>query len=399
MADSNEVYSNETVIRQPSRNLTTMELIVMHNVEQKILNMNHYGPVTSDTIFITIQVHTRIDYLRYLIDSFRKAKDIEKTLLIFSHDVFEADINKLVQSIEFAMVLQIFYPYSIQLHPFEFPGTDPRDCPRDISKEKGKEMNCLNADYVDSYGHYREAKFTQMKHHWWWKLNRIFDELRVTKSLKNFNLLLIEEDHYVAPDFLRVYKQIQRLLSLECPKCNVIALGTYSEHLNTYTYNKIDIGPWTTNIHNMGMSFNKTTWLKIRSCAEHFCTYDEYNYDFSLQNINLNCLKDKLFTALSRGPRIYHVGECGMHHVHASCDIKSTINRINLELMQAQKDRILYPEDLEIGDINLMHPASLLINNGGWADKRDQCLCLEMTANERNEECNKLFPMVIKSND
>ena len=43
-------------------------------------------------------------------------------------------------------------------------------------------MGCTNAKWPDLYGHYREAKFTQTKHHWWWKSNRIFNELRVTKN-------------------------------------------------------------------------------------------------------------------------------------------------------------------------------------------------------------------------
>jgi hypothetical protein len=49
---------------------------------------------------------------------------------------------------------------------------------------RAKMMKCLNADWPDVYGHYREAKFTQIKHHWWWKANRVFDQLKVTR---NFN--------------------------------------------------------------------------------------------------------------------------------------------------------------------------------------------------------------------
>ena len=30
--------------------------------------------------------------------------------------------------------LQIFYPYSIQLYPNEFPGQDPKDCPKTVEK-------------------------------------------------------------------------------------------------------------------------------------------------------------------------------------------------------------------------------------------------------------------------
>ena len=31
-------------------------------------------------------------------------------------------------------VLQIFYPYPIQIYPNEFPGEDPNDCPRNMKK-------------------------------------------------------------------------------------------------------------------------------------------------------------------------------------------------------------------------------------------------------------------------
>ena len=47
---------------------------------------------------------------------------------------------------------------------------------------RAQRLKCANADWPDRYGHYREAKFTQTKHHWWWKANRIFDQLRVTRN-------------------------------------------------------------------------------------------------------------------------------------------------------------------------------------------------------------------------
>ena len=35
------------------------------------------------------------------------------------------------------------------------------------------ELKCLNADMPDKYGHYREAKFSQIKHHWFWKVSTL----------------------------------------------------------------------------------------------------------------------------------------------------------------------------------------------------------------------------------
>lgn len=53
------------------------------------------------------QVHDRIEYLRYLISSLEKAIGIENALLIFSHDVRDNEINKLVQSVRFCRVMQV----------------------------------------------------------------------------------------------------------------------------------------------------------------------------------------------------------------------------------------------------------------------------------------------------
>jgi len=72
---------------------------------------------------------------------------------------------------------------------------------------------------------------------------------------------------------------------------------------------KAEASPWITSEHNMGMAFNRGTWNEIKSCAKYFCDYDDYNYDWSLQNINHKCLKEKLYAMVVRGPRIFHIGE------------------------------------------------------------------------------------------
>ena len=151
---------------QNSQNISIRQTIDSLNDEQTILNEEMYGAIANDSIVLVVQVHKRTTYLRHLISSLSKAKDISKTLLIFSHDVYDEEINELILSISFCKVMQIFYPYSIQTHPNEFPGTDPKDCRRDVGKERALESKCINAHYPDFYGHYREAVFTQMKHHW-----------------------------------------------------------------------------------------------------------------------------------------------------------------------------------------------------------------------------------------
>lgn len=93
-------------------------------------------------------------------------------------------------------------------------------------------MGCTNAEHPDLYGHYREAKFTQTKHHWWWKANRVFDQLTVTRNHTGM-VLFLEEDHYVVEDFIHVLRLMERTCKHSCERCNVLSLGTY---LKTYNY-------------------------------------------------------------------------------------------------------------------------------------------------------------------
>ena len=37
--------------------------------------------------------------------------------------------------------------------------------------------------------------------------------------------------------------------------------------------------------------------------------YDDYNWDWSLQHVSLNCMKEKMQVMLSKGPRVFHIGE------------------------------------------------------------------------------------------
>nr|XP_046489516.1 alpha-1,6-mannosyl-glycoprotein 2-beta-N-acetylglucosaminyltransferase isoform X4 [Neodiprion pinetum] len=365
-----------------SGNLTISELrrqVEKANLEQRVFNEEAFGPLASDAPVIVIQVHARLTYLRHLIVSLAQAKGIEQTLLIFSHDVWDPDINFLVQSVDFCRVMQIFYPYSIQTHPHTFPGEDPNDCPRNIKRESALVKKCINAEHPDLYGHYREAKFTQTKHHWWWKANRVFDQLTVTKNHVGM-VLFLEEDHYVAEDFLHVLRLMERTCKHSCERCNILSLGTYLKTYNYYAdnkkflgvngvlqkemlrglkrhngiiqggfstyqgaqlvqaaapawafqllpnlynhYQKAEVTPWISSKHNMGMAFNRITWNKLTDCASKFCSYDDYNWDWSLQHIAQGCIPSSqgsgglshiqsgLIAMVMKAPRIFHIGEC-----------------------------------------------------------------------------------------
>jgi len=421
------------------------------NTNQDINNSDLYGPVTNSTVILVVQVHNRYTYLRELINSLSLATDIQNTLLIFSHDVWDEQINSLVRSIDFTKTLQIFYPYSLQTHPNTFPGESPEDCPRDMSNKKPSTLKCTNSAWPDIYGHYREAKFTQTKHHWWWKANHIFYKLKVTRHFTG-SVVFLEEDHYVAEDFLHILAMMQYEQENNYSQVDILCLGTYLRKFNykanskqpglgpgllhlqglppfarslksltngNYQHRdslqtrhllwapsflnsllsmfhkelqfweggprysklqKAEVGQWISSKHNMGMVFTRVVWDKIRRCADLFCKYDDYNWDWSLQHISLNCIKEKLQVMMIKGPRVFHIGECGVHHKKSDCNSNLVMGKVKNILKTAKT--FLFPTRLSVGRAALKKKVKLKKGNGGWGDKRDHALCNNMTSME-----------------
>ncbi|XP_044257044.1 alpha-1,6-mannosyl-glycoprotein 2-beta-N-acetylglucosaminyltransferase isoform X4 [Tribolium madens] len=369
---ANSAYSKGTLnISDIKRN------IAQYNLQQTVYNEDIFGPLQNDSVVIVIQIHDRITYLRHLIVSLAQARGISQALLVFSHDFYDEEINSLVQSVDFCKVIQIFYPYSIQTHPHEFPGEDPNDCPRDIKREQALIQKCNNALYPDLYGHYREAKFTQTKHHWWWKANRVFNQLEITRNHTGL-VVFLEEDHYVAEDFIYILRLMEKTCKESCKHCNILSLGTYLKTFNYYgDAKKVEITPWISSKHNMGMAFNRSTWMDIVGCADYFCKYDDYNWDWSLQHISQNCLKHKFHAMVVRGPRVFHIGECGVHHKKNNCESTAVISKVQQVLNTAK--RHLYPNYLTLTYTTLLKKTKLRKGNGGWGDRRDHKLCMSMT--------------------
>lgn len=372
---SNGSHSTNSTIRE-SLNITDIRWQINRaNGEQQIWNLERFGPVTPDTVVFVVQVHTRLQYLATLIDSFRNTRGIEGALLIFSHDFVDPEINLTVQSIDFARVLQIFYPFSTQIHANSFPGQDPNDCPWDIKKEEASRKRCNNADHPDLYGHYREAKYTQIKHHWWWKINRVFEGLHALKNHTGL-VVFLEEDHFVVPDILHVLGLLEVERTKQCPQCNVLSLGTYQKTVNfAGDSGKAEIWPWIASKHNMGMVLNRNTWQEIRRCAEKFCSFDDYNWDWSLQHVSATCLSHRLTVAMVKAPRVFHIGECGVHHKDKNCSANLMLAKV-VKVLTSAKD-YLFPNKLSMVRTS-RRVGKVQKGNGGWGDIRDHWLCLHL---------------------
>jgi hypothetical protein len=73
------------------------------NQEQFMYNKNLFSFQTTRYILL-VQVHTRVIYLKKFIEMLQDVETINETLVIFSHDFINPDINTLVTNITFVPV-------------------------------------------------------------------------------------------------------------------------------------------------------------------------------------------------------------------------------------------------------------------------------------------------------
>lgn len=57
--------------------------------------------------------------------------------------------------------------------------------------------------------------------------------------------VFLEEDHYVAEDFLHLLALMQKRANELCTKCNILSLGTYLKTFNYYTYANVNKVKWS----------------------------------------------------------------------------------------------------------------------------------------------------------
>ncbi|CAJ0572501.1 unnamed protein product, partial [Mesorhabditis spiculigera] len=346
------------------------------NENFQVLNLDKFGPLEEVQYVIVVQVHDRAAYLKILIDTLRVATGIEKSLIIFSHDIALAEINQLIRGIEFARVLQIFYPYNTQLFPHVFPGQHPDDC-AEKWRAKGAASKCRNWQTPDKYGNYRVSKLTQIKHHWWWKMNYVFDGVVAPYKLDEKWVVLLEEDHYASPDFLHVLTYMAENRESLCPQCDILCLGIYIKNYQSAALQPEHLGaaPWYSSKYNMGMTIRKQLWDQMKNCSEIFCAWDDYNWDWSMLQVSVQCLPARWKVLYTKAPRVLHIGDCGVH-THR-CNTKKGVE-MAADYVQRHAEKF-FPTTMRVSDVSrrMLKPSKA---NGGWGDPRDHTLCRRNTS-------------------
>ncbi len=98
------------------------QYVQQKNSEQYMYNSNLFSSKTTRYILL-VQVHTRVVYLKKFIEMLQDVQTINQTLVIFSHDFIDPDINVLVTNITFVPVKNFSMRVTttrIFMNPFEY---------------------------------------------------------------------------------------------------------------------------------------------------------------------------------------------------------------------------------------------------------------------------------------
>jgi len=363
------------------------EIIKRENKAQYIRN-EHFLNSNERAVNLTVlfvQVNRRITYLKELIDSLKNVQGISNTtLIIFSHDYYDDELNKLVADIDFAPTMQIFYPYMLQVYFNKYPGPQWDDCnPDNMTKELAVLAGCANAKSYDSYGHYRSYKVVQIKLHWFWKLNFLFEQIRYLSD-KNFDVLLLEEDYFLMPDSLYL---IHKLKEKVRSPLDIISLGFFKKQKQETDYKGngrfFSRAVWHSGFHNTGMVINTAIWNALKGCAAIFCSYDDYNWDWTMQFVGQKCYPPGFNVIYLPASRVLHIGACGTHFKGKACDVSQKSRELN-EIIEAQNDFFFPSNPVQQTESKVV--IKLTKPNGGWPDPRDHQLCKSFLDNQNDTQ-------------
>ncbi|XP_041374176.1 alpha-1,6-mannosyl-glycoprotein 2-beta-N-acetylglucosaminyltransferase-like [Gigantopelta aegis] len=303
---------------------------------------------------------------------------INETLVIFSHDFYCQDVFDVIGKIDFCPYMQIFYPYAIQVYNSQFPGDDPKDCPRNLEKEEARRRKCNNAEYQDPYRHYREAQEAQVKHHWLWKVQFIFENCSLLRNFEGI-LFLVEDDFYLAEDTLYYLKKLERQGRIHCPECKMYIMGQTTD----YSQDEYQSGAakkdywWVGN--GLGMALRKYFWKLFKYCKKSFCFFDDCNWDSTLMVVTATCIPGGLKILKPLGSRVFHLGSCEGFHRHKAWKTTDVLNKV-LRTLNHNRN-YLFPEHVFVAsDFPVL--VKRTTPYGGWTDIRDHEMCLRIFNNQ-----------------
>eukprot|EP00026_Physarum_polycephalum_P007186 Phypoly_transcript_07243.p1 GENE.Phypoly_transcript_07243~~Phypoly_transcript_07243.p1 ORF type:complete len:494 (+),score=99.40 Phypoly_transcript_07243:183-1664(+) len=281
-------------------------------------NFNKYGAIRNEKKFtldkdfipIVIRVYNKHEYFGWALENYKKVQNINKTMMIISHDGIFPEMFKLVQSIDFCQVKQIIHPFSGHFLMNRFPGPD-KSIP----------------DHRDQYGNPRPFPHIALKHHFWWHLNYVWDQFLPDHP---GDMVFMEEDHVPTTDYYPTIKALRAIRNEKCSDCFNAKIHQHG-HSNPGIHDVY----LTHELGNVGMIFSRERWIQLRGAGKEFCTFDDYNWDWTMGH--LTAIKAIAPLSLTCAfPRAEHMGKCGTHESSGVCEItaedKQHFNEVNEKL-------------------------------------------------------------------
>lgn len=386
--DMEHLFRTSNVTTRKINKSEIESFIEANNRKETILNYEMYGPIKKNTVVLVVFVRETSLALRFMLLSLSQVKGIQDVLLIFSHLYYDDQANALIKTIDFCRVLQIYYPYSLQLHPDSFPGFTSGDCPYYVNLKLAEFMNCTGVQSYDIHGRYRNPHLSEKKHYWWWTANQVFENLTCTDG--HDGTFIFIDDYYFLIEDLIYMTVFMKNLSAKITRCDFLSLA--STHLVTRDkHDAVEVTTWDPVKHSGVLAFDLSVWNNIVSHYNHFCSIDDNSWAQSLSYVSMNRREGGMYRVMSTVfPRAIKLASCVSFDKLMDCTNDNLLSVDQILKLQNQIRTALFPPNLEISiEIELADEYmsfDYVESNGGWNDPRDHDLCKNITVNKIKKE-------------
>ena len=187
---------------------------------------------------VALYVHQRPHYFRQVVSALSQVEGISDVcVLIVSLDSVDQGMIEIALGIDFAPVKMLFHP--------------------------------VRADLVEL------QPVVAIKEHWIWLQDEIWTRMSATRRRQG-HVALLEEDHIVTPDYLKVLTELISLRERECKGCWGVTVRWACMHDNDQDHTKLCRSH---SVINTGIAFDRSTYEAIKS--SDFASFGD-GWDWSL---------------------------------------------------------------------------------------------------------------------
>lgn len=274
-------------------NLETLELLAYRFNQLPPLNAKKFT-LEEGHIPIVMLVHSRVLYFQHTVEQYRQVKNINKTVMVISHDGIFPEVLDLVLGIDFCQVKQLVFPYHL------------------------KWMKKLGVLPLVGYQVWLPNP-GMLKLHWTWALTQAWYNIESSSVIDE--VAYMEDDFFVTPDFYLALKAMVKLRDKVCTidTCFTSVVGAhlfylganYKPSISRLTQTKF----FCPKNSYTGISFSRERWESLRALYHQYCLLSNNHWDDGLHALMSGPKAQVPNLVLSTSfPRAIHAGRCGGVH-------------------------------------------------------------------------------------